>query len=258
MSTPLPVTNRWFTRKTLADGVTWIIEPHVHPLLRCNIWHVRGRERDLLVDTGLGVASLRDEVADLIDRPLAAIATHVHYDHVGGLHEFSDRRIHRLEREQMAEYRELAWIRRDDFPEFILEGLADLGYPLEDDWLIDAVPDADYDPHTYAVRSTSAEALEEGDVFDLGDRHLEVLHLPGHTPGSIGLWEAATGTLFSGDAIYDGPLLDTLPESDLVAYVATMKRLRELPVSVVHGGHEPSFGRERLVELVDAYLDARA
>ena len=38
------------------------------------------------------------------------------------------------------------------------------------------------------------------------------------------------------------------------AYVATMELLRALPVEVVHGGHEPSFGRERLVELCDAYI----
>ena len=55
--------------------------------------------------------------------------------------------------------------------------------------------------------------------------------------------------LFSGDAVYDGPLLDELDGSDIPAYVATMRRFRELPVTVVHGGHEPSFGRERLVEL---------
>ena len=75
--------------------------------------------------------------------------------------------------------------------------------------------------------------------------------------GSIGLLERASGTLFSGDAIYDGALLDELPESDVTAYVATMKRLRELDVNVVHAGHEPSFGRDRLVELVDAYLAHR-
>ena len=95
-------------------------------------------------------------------------------------------------------------------------------------------------------------------MLDLGDRAFEVLHLPGHSPGSIGLWEAATGVLFSGDAVYDGPLLDELDGSDVVAYVATMRRLRELPVGVVHAGHEASFGRERLVELCDAYLVARA
>ncbi len=84
-----------------------------------------------------------------------------------------------------------------------------------------------------------------------------MLHLPGHSPGSVGLWERATGVLFSGDAVYDGPLLDELDGSDIDAYSATMRRLRDLPVTVVHGGHEPSFGRERLVEICDSYLAAR-
>jgi glyoxylase-like metal-dependent hydrolase (beta-lactamase superfamily II) len=99
--------------------------------------------------------------------------------------------------------------------------------------------------------------VDEGDVIDLGNRHFEVLHLPGHSPGSIGLWEASTGTLFSGDSIYDGPLIDQFPGSSIADYVRTMRRLRALPVTVVHGGHEPSFGRERLVSLVDAYLERR-
>jgi hypothetical protein len=59
------------------------------------------------------------------------------------------------------------------------------------------------------------------------------------------------------DAIYDGPLLDELDGFDIPAYLATMRRLRELPVTVVHGGHEPSFGRQRLIELCDTYIDAR-
>ncbi|MNW03332.1 Metallo-beta-lactamase superfamily protein [compost metagenome] len=81
-----------------------------------------------------------------------------------------------------------------------------------------------------------------------------MLHLPGHSPGSIGLWEARSGTLFSGDAIYDGPLIDDLHHSDRAAYARTMERLLGLPVSVVHAGHDPSFGRARLRELVRAYL----
>jgi len=36
-----------------------------------------------------------------------------------------------------------------------------------------------------------------------------------------------------------------------------MKRLRDVPARVVHGGHEPSFDGARLVELVDAYLSSR-
>ena len=94
-------------------------------------------------------------------------------------------------------------------------------------------------------------------MVDIGNRHFEVLHLPGHSPGSIGLWEEASGTLFSGDAVYDGPLLDELPTSNIADYLATMGRLRELPVRIVHAGHDPSFGRDRLVELCDAYIRRR-
>jgi glyoxylase-like metal-dependent hydrolase (beta-lactamase superfamily II) len=96
--------------------------------------------------------------------------------------------------------------------------------------------------------------VQASDEIDLGNRHFEVMHLPGHSPGSMGLWEADSGTLFSGDAIYDGLLLDELEDSNIPDYLETMKYLKELPVSVVHGGHEPSFDRERLVELADAYL----
>lgn len=183
---------------------------------------------------------------------------YVHYDHTGSLHEFEDRRIHGSEQAKMADYQETQWLRRDEFPEPVIEMLAELGYPLEGELLIDALPSADFDVANYRVQSATTTSLGEGDVIDLGDRHFEVLHLPGHTPGSLGLWERESATLFSGDAIYDGPLLDTLPESDLVAYATTMKRLRDLAVRVVHAGHEPSFGRERLVELVDEYLASRA
>jgi glyoxylase-like metal-dependent hydrolase (beta-lactamase superfamily II) len=99
--------------------------------------------------------------------------------------------------------------------------------------------------------------IEEGDEIDLGDRCFEVIHLPGHSPGSIGLWEEKTGTLFSGDAIYDGPLLDELQESSIADYCVTMDRLIALPVTVVHAGHDPSFGRNRLQEIARAYLQRR-
>lgn len=254
----LEVAGRWFERKTLDGDITWLWEPHVHPLLRCNIWHVQGRDTDLLVDTGVGVAPLHDEIADLVQKPLTAVATHIHWDHVGGLHEFETRVMHTQEAPRMGPaYDEFASLSTSDFAPF-LDLLAESGYTLDGDHLIDALPEAGYDPDAYTVTpALPTRTVDEGDVIDLGDRHFEVMHLPGHSPGSLGLWEAATGTLFSGDAIYDGPLIDQLPDSNIEHYIRTMKRLRELPVSVVHAGHEPSFGRERLVELVDAYLDSR-
>ncbi len=257
--TGLKVADRWFVRQTLSDDITLLTEPHVHPLIRCNIWHVRGRDKDLLVDTGIGLGSLKDEIQDLADKPVSAVATHIHYDHVGCLHEFGERIMHRIEAPRMADYSEFAPLSTDTFPKDILDGLVAAGYERpKEGLLVDAVHAEGFDLDSYGIVSTPVtRAVEEGDIIDIGDRHFEVLHLPGHSPGSMGLWEAASGTLFSGDAIYDGPLLDDLPDSDVTAYIATMKRLKELPVQVVHGGHEPSFGRARLIEIADAYLAAR-
>jgi len=205
----------------------------------------------------MGLASLKEAACDLLQKPVTAVATHIHFDHVGGLHEFDQRIIHHLESDQMADYREWAELDGRALREELLNLLEDPELEIPD-LLITASPHADFEIEDYQIRSAvPTRTVDEGDVIDLGDRVFEVLHLPGHSRGSIGLWEQSTGTLFSGDAIYDGPLLDELPESDIAAYVRTMKRMRELPVSVVHAGHEPSFGRERLHELIDAYLGWR-
>jgi glyoxylase-like metal-dependent hydrolase (beta-lactamase superfamily II) len=254
---PLDIAPRWFETRRIADDVTLLWEPHVIPLMRCNIWHVRGRERDLLIDTGMGIASLRAAMDGLIDKPIVAAATHTHADHVGGHHEFEDRLVHRLEADGLAAPSADNTLLASEFAAGELRMLRIAGYEIGDT-LITALPHAGYNLAGYGVRpAPPTRIVEEGHIVDLGDRHFEVLHLPGHSPGSIGLWEARSGTLFSGDAIYDGPLLDELHHSDIAAYIGTMHRLRDLPVSVVHGGHDPSFGRARLIELIDAYLARR-
>lgn len=255
------IANRWYERTRIDDEVTLLLEPHVDPLIRCNIWHVRGRDRDMLVDTGMGIVSLRAAATDLFRKPVAAVATHSHFDHVGGLHEFESRLIHEQEAECLS--REPGWgaLVRDGYDDELLAYLESAGYPVPAS-LLTAHPSAEFDPVSFRTPLTGAtRLLRDGDVIDLGNRHFEVLHLPGHSPGSIGLWDPGTGTLFSGDAVYDGPLLDALPGSDVSAYLRTVERLRLLPVRVVHGGHDASFGRERLLKLLDDYVlhvEARA
>jgi len=250
----LPIAERWFERSEIAPDLTLIWEPHVHPLLRCNIWRLKGRDADLLVDTGMGIVPLRQAAIDLFDKTLLAVATHAHADHVGGLHEFDHRLVHGREACALAEGRDSYSLDLADFPAESQARLASVGYDISDG-LLTAIPHPGYSPAAHALKGCEpTRVLAEGDVVDLGDRAFEVLHLPGHSPGSIGLWEAETGTLFSGDAIYDGPLLDEIPGADITAYRATMERLLRLPVQVVHGGHDGSFGAERLAEIARAYL----
>jgi glyoxylase-like metal-dependent hydrolase (beta-lactamase superfamily II) len=247
------VAERWFEHREIEDGVLLIREPYVDPFLQANLFLVRGRDRDLLVDSGLGLAPLRTQLAELWERPVTAVATHRHFDHTGGLHEFDDVVVHRLDAEAVANAEGFASLRIEDYPPEELSG-----YEAPES-LLTAFPNEGFDPATYRVEPvTPTRVVDEGDVIDLGDRRIEVLHLPGHTPGELGLWEEATGTLFSGDCVYEsGILLDELPESDIRAYVASMRRLREVPVRIVHGGHDDSFGRGRLLELIDDYLSRR-
>lgn len=250
----LPIADRWFERRVVDPDLTLIWEPHVHPLLRCNIWCLRGRDADMLVDTGMGIASLRDAARDLFDKPLVAVATHAHGDHVGGLHEFDCRLIHHAEADAVTHGRDSYSLDLADFSAESQANLTKAGYDISGG-LLTAVPHAGYSPGAHALKGAEpTRVLAEGDLVDLGDRAFEVLHLPGHSPGSIGLWEAKTGTLFSGDAIYDGPLLDEIGGADIADYRVTMERLMRLPVQVVHGGHDDSFGPERLKEIAITYL----
>ena len=247
------VAERWFEHRTIDGGVERITEPHVDPFLRANLFLVRGRDRDLLVDSGLGLGSLRGELADLFERPVVAVATHRHFDHTGGLREFEEVVVHRDDAEAVANAEGFASLRIEDYPPEELSGYE----PPPS--LLTALPWDGFDLGSYAVTPvTPSRIVDDGDEIDLGDRRFEVLHLPGHTPGEIGLWEEETRTLFSGDCVYEsGMLLDEAPESDVPAYLRSMARLRDLPVRIVHGGHDDSFGRERLLELIDEYVRTR-
>ena len=253
----LRIADRWFEREHLGDGVTRLWEPHVIRAEQCNIWHVRGRRHDLLIDTGMGIASLSEAAQDLFDKPLTAVATHTHVDHVGSIHEFSERIVHEAEAEELARIADNFSLLSADHPVQFIESLTRAGYEVGESF-ITAIPHDGYDLRRLVRPAAPATRLvREGDVIDLGDRVFEVLHLPGHSPGSIGLWERDTGILFSGDAIYDGPLLDEIEGSDVPAYLDTMRRLEALPARVVHGGHDPSFDGARLRELAREYLHRR-
>jgi glyoxylase-like metal-dependent hydrolase (beta-lactamase superfamily II) len=231
----------WYEAVKMADGVTLIHEPWIKPFFRCNMWHVQGRDRDLLFDTGLGHFSLRQPIANLSGREPLCIASHTHFDHIGCHHEFSQRCVHAAEAEILAA------------PHNHLT-LADC---YANDEMFDAIPEG-WNAETYGIQPAPAQTLlQNGDIVDLGDRAFEVIHTPGHSPGGIALWEQKTGILLSGDIIYDGPLIDDTYHADLADYETSLQKLITLPTSIIHGGHFPSFGPTRLHQLIREYLAGR-
>ena len=80
--------------------------------------------------------------------------------------------------------------------------------------------------------------------------------MPGETPGTMVLWEAQTGSVFTSDTLYDDPLSERSSEAaaNPVAYRTSLERLRELAVKTVYPGHYRPFGRDRMLEIIDSLL----
>ena len=184
------------------------------------------------------------------DRPVVAVVKHGHFDHVGGLHEFDDRRGHAADADEIRSPFPMR-LHVDDYPKGTAEMYAYYGYPVPR-MAVSALPSDGFDDVGWV--SPGAEltsTVADGDVIDLGDRHFEVLHLPGHSTGSIALWEADAGLLFSGDTLY---LDDRLSFDDPVDGVSSLRRLRALPVRRVLPGHGSAFFADRMGPAIEAEL----
>ena len=234
-----PVTEFWYSLLPAANNIVCLHETHVDPYVVGDAWLVRGSKMNLVVDTCSGIVPLAPVVEAISDRPVLAVALNQSYDHAGGWSGFDDRACHPLDAEGLRDPSADADGVFDYLEEASLTALPWHGYRIRDYRVVGAEP-------TRLVR--------EGERIDLGDRNLEVMHVPGRGAGGIALWEAETGSLFTSDMLYDGEHGLAWPPRDPVAYATSLRRFRSLPVNVVHGGHYGSFNRARMLELIDEQL----
>ncbi|KAG2466792.1 metallo-beta-lactamase domain-containing protein 2 [Polypterus senegalus] len=242
---------QWYAHKSLGDGLFWIQERFYESGNRANIWMIKGSHQDVVIDTGLGLRSLPDYLhtsgllGDESDpghkNPLLAIGTHVHFDHYGGLHQFRQVGVHSAEADALASgdnFEAVTWLSDREIVRTPSPGWSARQYRVQ------------------AVRPT--HILQEGDVINLGNRQLTVMHMPGHSRGSICLHDKDNKVLFSGDVAYDGAMIDWLPYSRISDYVSTCERLVELVdqglVERVLPGHFNTFGAERLYRIASNYI----
>ena len=230
----------WFTVDTV-ERDTHISSEYRH-WEETHCYLLEGKSRALLIDTGLGICDISEEVKKLTDRPVTAAATHIHWDHVGG---------HRYYPDFYAHEAELNW----------LNG----GFPLTMETVRSMVVDrcdlpAGYDVGLYELfQGIPTRVLRGGDCIDLGGRVIEVLHTPGHSPGHMCFWEPERGYLFTGDLVYKDTLFAYYPSTDPKAYLQSLEKISALPVRRVFPAHHTlDVQPELLSRMRDAFRALRA
>jgi len=238
-TTVKPVVDFWYGIQPVANDIVWLREIFVDNYSAGDSWIVRGKELDLVVDTCSGIVPLAPVVASICNKPVLAIALNNSYDHCGGWSDFENRACHSLDANGLLH------------PEQQANEVSDY---LDDDRLF-ALPYAGYSTKNHTLKGAKPTRLvNEGESIDLGGRELEELHTPGRGDGGICLWEQATGCLFTSDMLYDGEHGLAWPPSRPEQYIASLQKLLDFPVSVVHPGHYGSFYATRMREIANEQI----
>jgi glyoxylase-like metal-dependent hydrolase (beta-lactamase superfamily II) len=229
----------WFEITPYPNRIFRISEPALGPLHGSHSWLVVGDQRALMIDTGVGVAPLAPVVRSLTNLPVICLISHSHYDHIGGAHEFADRRMHEAE----------AYIMVNPTPELTFWG----GWLLAESF--SRLPSPDYDFSRYQITPAPPTSfVKDGDEIDLGGRKLTLLHTPGHSPGLLSVFEAETRTLFSTDALYHGQMFFNLRGSNAADGQKSLNRLLAMDVETVHPGHYESMDRATFQKIAEEQL----
>ena len=238
----------WFAVYAVAPGVFAISEPRQYEGVSSFL--VIGAQRAVLFDSGLGVAGIRDVVRRLTTLPVTVVNSHTHFDHVGGNHEFDDVRNLNVPFSLASARGEVS----RSLAAYASETLAD-------DRVCGPLP-AGVTSREYAIPTWRISGhIRDGEVVDLGDRKLEILSTPGHTPDSICLLDRPNGLLFTGDTYYSGEIYLWAPETSVPEYSAAIDKLAELePVlkKLLPAHGSPVAEPKRLVELQSALQEIAA
>ena len=204
---------------------TWAIDEFA--ITQCYL--IEGEDRAALIDTGMGQGNLRHVIDYLTDKPYIILNTHGHIDHIGGNDEFHDHDIYMNELDDKISHIE------NNTPEInqwhFEKSFHEPGF---------------YGQKIYDMNRTYSgfiyHNLKEGDFFDLGGRLLRIYETPGHTKGSVVIWDETNHYLFSGDTVVSTPILilsDLGNSASVESLRHSMKKLMKLydQVELIFPGH---------------------
>lgn len=167
---------------------TWLVSEYK----LVNTYLLEGDSLAMLIDGGGGIGPLVEDVRKLTGKPIIFVATHGDGDHIAVAGCFEKAYLHPLDKERVKMFP------LDKMAEFMIRSRGPVRNPetpIED--LLSLIP-AEPLPEMPEFLP-----MEEGDVFDLGGRTVEVIHTPGHSDGSVCLLDKANRLLITGDACND-------------------------------------------------------
>ncbi len=214
----------WFHVWEDRPGV-WVIEEPLHSE-RVKSYLVLGTARAALIDTGMGVGDIRALVESITQLPVVVLQSHAHNDHIGGSWQFDDVSIHASEVEDLALGQSATRLQNWFAP-------TEMSGPLP----------PGFNPEGYAIPGKiPTELLNDGDVVDLGDVALEVLHCPGHSRGLLAFLDRHNRNLYTSDVVYVRELYLLNPDSSVSEYVKTLERLDAMTSEVdrLYPSHGPT------------------
>lgn len=237
------ISDPWFEVYKVAPSVFAIYEPHQEEEVISYL--IVGHVHAALFDTGMGISSIRKVTREITKLPIIVLNSHTHNDHVGGNWPFDT--VYGMDTDFT---RANARGSREDAQEEIAPGAICGHLPRG------------FDSKTYQTRPWKiARYVHDGDKIDLGGRKLEIFATPGHTPDAISLLDRAHGLLFTGDTYYPGDIWLSRPETNLDAYVSSVKHFAALAprLRLVLGAHNVPVTHPAILQaLLGAIKEVRA
>jgi len=213
----------WFTVQEI-DSKTFAISEYGH-WEKVHSFLLIGQEKAVLIDTGLGIDNIKRVTDQLTHLPIEVITTHVHWDHIGSHGEFDNIYVHE---------KDLDWLING------IKGLSIEQIRKEISRGITIPTPETFNPDTYMpFTGEPAGLLNDGDILDLGNRKLIILHTPGHSPGHLSIFDETNGYLFTGDLLYgETPVYAFYPSTSPSELVNSLEKITRIEnIKMVYGSH---------------------
>lgn len=210
--------------KEIADGVFRIASKAFgcseYPGKPCrNSYLIVGSRKAVLYDLALEEKELKEYTESLCRKEMITVIGHAHIDHIYNIEQFEKILLHPADK-------------------FLLKDGSVFQPPVK------------CPPRT--------ELLQSGDTIDLGDRVLDVIHIPGHTPGSLLLFDRKTQILISGDTVTRRLLLGLHGEVHMDRFCERLLTLQKYPIQAIYSAHDNCALPESYIRFMVQNLTGRA